>query len=180
MFNGFLFIHIKSGSRAAFLRRQEQQCQRPRLHHRSGGFQCYSAFFASVTRYHLEISLHLFWSRSSRRCVQAPLGNDESCSWQSPWLLLAAACQGKPSPERGECLRKSGACLEPLPALKQKTPNNNPSPLPLHQYCQMHITYTVECFSKHGGLGLQHNNINIFIAHVCLHFVILSTLWANG
>ena len=33
---------------------------------------------ASVTLYHLEISLRLFSSRRSRRCVQAPLGVDES------------------------------------------------------------------------------------------------------
>lgn len=33
---------------------------------------------SSVTLYHLEISLCLFSSRRSRRCVQVPLGVDES------------------------------------------------------------------------------------------------------
>lgn len=98
-------------------------------------------------RYHSEISLHLFWSRNSRRCVQAPLGNDESCSWQCPWQLLAADCQGKLSPEQAKCLHKSGVCLEPVPALKQKNPNNNPSPQALHQYYQIHIIHTMKSFS---------------------------------
>lgn len=45
MFNAFSLIHIISGSTAAFLRKQDQQCQQLRLHHRSEGFQRYSAVF---------------------------------------------------------------------------------------------------------------------------------------
>lgn len=74
---------------------------------------------ASVTLYHLEISLCLFSSRRSRRCVRAPLGVDESVL-----MSHSLAAPGSESHHRSwaKHLCKKGAWRETVPALKEETP----------------------------------------------------------
>jgi len=132
---------------------------------------------ASVTLYHLEISLCLFLSRRSRRCVQAPLGVDESVlmSCRTPWQLLATACQGKPSPEPGQVPLQNEGLTRDHANSKGK---NTPAPLvlkttlPNAQYLYSGVFFIL----WRPGISFPHDSINIFIDHVCLHFVIFLSL----
>lgn len=125
---------------------------------------------ASVTLYHLEISLRLFWSRRSRRCVQAPLGVDESVLMSHSLAAPGNCLPARESHRWGKCLWKRGARLETVPALKKKTPQPAvfKTILPNAHYLYSGVFF----IPWKPWISVPHDSINIFIDHVCLHCVV--------